>query len=380
MKFRIRGPSSQAVVDFDDTATVDNLRKTVATETSLMTFDVKYGYPPKTLPLDQYSASTLLCDLDVKLDGQQLIVGKRDAVLTSEVTPPARPANASTSSTPSSSISASRNTKQLPKPLPSTGKTAAPGSSSGISFGNLGTAPIPRKNLTTPTPRSEDVSPPAPSLRKRKNDFDTEIVLPERGGALVLRVLPDDNSCLFRAVGRAVMPDLDVMTSLRRLVAEAIQANPVKYTKAVLDNKEPDDYCGWIEEEDSWGGQIELDILSQYFDLEIYSIDTKSLRIDKYNEGKPRRCYIAYSLIHYDSIAFSEFGSQPEEDTTQFDSSDDTILKSAVMLCQRLNEKGYYTDTAAINIRCKECGSTFIGQKAATEHAKMTAHYDMEQV
>src|SRR5579871_6327528 len=103
MRLRIRGPSGQSVVSFDDTKTVDNLRKIIATKTSLTTFDIKYGYPPKILPLDEYTASTLLCDLDVKLDGEQLIVTKKDAASTGDVTHQSHPTNVTTSHKASSS-------------------------------------------------------------------------------------------------------------------------------------------------------------------------------------------------------------------------------------------------------------------------------------
>jgi ubiquitin thioesterase OTU1 len=87
--------------------------------------------------------------------------------------------------------------------------------------------------------------------------------------------MPDDNSCLFRAFGTAVLPGDDLsMPELRSLVAAAIQAQPDIYTQVVLEQN-PDDYCIWIQTEDAWGGAIELTILSQHFDIEICSIDVQ---------------------------------------------------------------------------------------------------------
>jgi ubiquitin thioesterase OTU1 len=87
--------------------------------------------------------------------------------------------------------------------------------------------------------------------------------------------MPDDNSCLFRAFGTAVLPGDDLsMPELRSLVASAIQAEPDVYTKVVLEQN-PDDYCRWIQTTDAWGGAIEMGILSKYFDIEICSIDVK---------------------------------------------------------------------------------------------------------
>jgi len=373
------------VVNLDDTKTVENLRKTIATETSLTTFDIKYGYPPKTLPLDQYSASTLLCDLDVKLNEEQLIVSGKDAVSTPAVARQMPPKKATTSNMASSSTNPGWDTKSLPKPPASADEAEGSKCGPGFSFGNFGTAPLPPKSSAKPAPSRTDTSSSTPLLLKRKSNSEIandppEILLPERGGALVHRVMPDDNSCLFRAVASAVLPDMDAMNELRSIVAQTVQANPDQYSKVVLDNQDPDDYCRWIQTEDAWGGQIELVILSKHFDLEICSIDIKSLRVDKYNEGKPTRCILAYSGIHYDTIAFSAFDSTPEEDEKVFQSSEDRILDAAVLLCQKLNEKGYYTDTAAMRIRCHDCGTLSIGETGAAEHAAKTGHYNMEEI
>jgi ubiquitin thioesterase OTU1 len=92
---------------------------------------------------------------------------------------------------------------------------------------------------------------------------------------IVMRVMPDDNSCLFRAFGTAVLPgDDSSMPELRSLVASAIQSEPEVYTKVVLEQS-PDDYCRWIQTQDAWGGAIELGILSKHFDIEICSLDVQ---------------------------------------------------------------------------------------------------------
>jgi len=87
--------------------------------------------------------------------------------------------------------------------------------------------------------------------------------------------MPDDNSCLFRAFGTAVVPGDDLtMPELRSLVAGAIQAESDVYTKVVLEQS-PDDYCRWIQTSDAWGGALEMGILAKHFDIEICSIDVK---------------------------------------------------------------------------------------------------------
>ena len=123
-------------------------------------------------------------------------------------------------------------------------------------------------------------------------------------------------------------------------------------------------------------GQIELDILSAHFDIEICSIDVQSLRVDRYNEGKPTRCILVYSGIHYDIMALSPFDSPPEDDVKMFDAADAMILNQAVVLCQMLQDRHYFTDTARFSIRCNTCGEVMIGEMAATQHASLTGHTD----
>ncbi|EFR02703.1 ubiquitin thioesterase OTU1 [Nannizzia gypsea CBS 118893] len=322
MRLRIRGPNGQSAITLEDTATVEELLNHISQVTTLSSFDIKYGYPPQPLTLSQFDAKSKVIDIGVNLNGEQLIVSKRE-----------EPAG---------------------QPQPSNdqakGRSAAP------------------LSLTKKKSSIEDNAPEIPS--------------PEHGGTIVLRVMPDDNSCLFRAVGSAVIGAMDTMTELRSIIAQSIQAQPDFYTTAVLE-KSPDDYCRWIQTEHAWGGGIELGILSKHFEIEICSIDVQTLRIDRFNEGCPTRCIVVYSGIHYDTVALSPSDepythayAPPEFDTRIFDSSDSIILEKAIELCRILKEKHYYTDTSNFQIKCNICGGLFIGEKGATAHASETGHYD----
>lgn len=229
-------------------------------------------------------------------------------------------------------------------------------------------------------------SPPeaAPLSLSRKPQPPTDdlpsVPVSALGMTLVLRVMPDDNSCLFRALSSAVLSsDLDGATELRAMVASRIQSEPETYTSAVL-GKSPDDYCAWIQRPDSWGGGIELAILSQEFDVEICSISVQDGRVDVFNDGKARRVVVVYSGIHYDVLALTPFvGADPEEDRKVFDvaeGEDGGILSAAKELCNSLRERHYYTDTAGFDLKCNICGWKGKGEKGATEHAMQTGHMD----
>ncbi|EMD00273.1 hypothetical protein BAUCODRAFT_84046 [Baudoinia panamericana UAMH 10762] len=224
-----------------------------------------------------------------------------------------------------------------------------------------------------------------PSEARKAGDVESEppeVPVPMLEGVMALRVMPDDNSCMFRALSSAVLGSaLDGMNELRSVVAQTIQAQPELYTKGMLE-KEPSDYCRWIMREDSWGGGIELSILSQHFDIEICSINVQDLRVDKFNEGRPTRCILVYSGIHYDVCAVTPFaGAEPEFDRKVFDvirtgdeEMDGGALEAARELCKILQGRHYYTDTHGFDIKCTQCGQAGKGQQWAVQHAKATGH------
>ncbi|PYH75984.1 OTU-like cysteine protease [Aspergillus uvarum CBS 121591] len=327
MRIRIRGPTGQSTVSLDDDATVDVLRRQITDSTGLSDYDVKYGYPQiKPLSLEGFPSNQKLSDLEMTLNGEQLIVTRKEGSLPSDTS---------------------------------------------------------RDQYKTATDRQQ----PFTGLLAEKalnegSDDPPEIPSPEHHGTFVLRIMPDDNSCLFRAISSATMGGVDVMTELRSVVAQTIQANPDLYTEAVLEKK-PDDYCQWIQNEGSWGGGIELSILSKHFDIEICSIDVQTLRVDSFNEGPSMRCIVVYSGIHYDTIALSP-SSPPythadvpaEFDTKVFDANDPLVLEKSLALCKVLHERHYYTDTAGFRLRCNTCDRTFVGERGATQHAEQTGHID----
>ncbi|KFY61602.1 hypothetical protein V497_02872 [Pseudogymnoascus sp. VKM F-4516 (FW-969)] len=238
-------------------------------------------------------------------------------------------------------------------------------------------APLQDPHTSAPAQQDGRGHPRTPHARPRRNP---------RVGA-VMRVMPDDNSCLFRAFAAAVLPGDDLsMLELRSLVASQIQEEPDVYTKVVLDNRAPDDYCRWIQTEEAWGGAIELAILAKHFNVEVCSIDVQSLRIDRYNESANIRCILVYSGIHYDTIVQSPSDpphtiadNPPELDKRVWDSFDDEILIKAQELCRVLQGKHYFTNVSEMAIKCNVCGWVGYGEGQAAVHAQQSGHYDMAE-
>lgn len=316
IRVRLQAPNGQHTLHLDDAAAVSDLLSAITDATNLPLYDLKWNFPPQPLDPALYGLATLLADTDLRLNGASIKVIAQATGDPSE------------------------------------------------------------------TPKVDDPQAAPLSLHRKEQPAlkDTpEVFVPDRSGTLVLRVMPDDNSCMFRALGSAVLTDtLDSMTELRSMVAQAIQRDPVLYNQAVL-QRAPDDYCQWISHSDSWGGGIELSILSQEFDIEIASINVQDLRVDRFNEGRKRRCILVYSGIHYDTIAFVPAGAPtyaPDSDVKLFDAADDVILQAARELCGQLKKQNYYTDTQKFDVKCNKCGWKGAGERGALQHAQETGHVD----
>lgn len=140
-------------------------------------------------------------------------------------------------------------------------------------------------------PREEAAPPEVPSATKP--DFKpkavepdhTVIEWPEKDGFLALRVMPDDNSCMFTAFG-GVLQRADPAPTLRREVGEYILAHPDKFNSVVLE-MEPQRYAQKMLSPQVWGGAIELSILSDIYDIEICSVDVKVCTLPRAKNFSP---------------------------------------------------------------------------------------------
>ncbi|CAD6455987.1 7ad49751-1e8e-440e-bcbc-b0e4d67499f2 [Sclerotinia trifoliorum] len=360
IRMRIRGPEGTSTISLPDNAKISDLLSEITSKTSLKNFDIKYGYPPKPLLLSQSEPSLPLSKLDITLNGEQLTISSREE----------RRLDAS----PKSVVpSASSKTSSTPPQVRDIQTAEAKSFSFSGMHGDV---------KATSGSNSAKSAPPVTLSRKRGIAGDVpEVPIPELNATIVLRVMPDDNSCLFRAFGTAVLPGDDLsMPELRSIVASTIQGNPEIYSKVVLE-QEPDDYCRWIQTPDAWGGAIEMGILAEQFGMEVVCIDVQSLSIHKFHENVSRhRCILVYSGIHYDMLALSPSYSGPENDIRIFDTSDDTIIAKAVELCSKLREKHYFTDTGGMAIKCKDCGVIVHGETQAASHAQQMGHYNMAEV
>ncbi|KAA8897064.1 hypothetical protein FN846DRAFT_964179 [Sphaerosporella brunnea] len=346
MRLKIRSPTGTQVLTLPEGATIDTLLSEIRKTASLIgELEIKHGFPPRPLQLSAHPADTPLAQLPVKLQGEQLIVSSAQGV-------GASPNNSTPASAP---VTRSQTATKL-----------AVGDFSGFTAGGSAALNRPQQPLRLNRAAS-----------KFNKDDPPDVRLASGRGRVVLRVMEDDNSCLFRALSYVLTRSVMSVEELRQLVAGTIQDNPVLYSEAVLEQKR-DGYCEWIKMESSWGGGIELGIFAEFFDMEIVTIDVATGNMIRFNEGKERRVIVVYSGIHYDALALSPGGlvNDSEGDEVVFSKYDNEILAAAQQLCGKLRQKHYYTDTKNFTLRCNICKQCMKGEKEAVAHATATGHSD----
>lgn len=196
-------------------------------------------------------------------------------------------------------------------------------------------------------------------------------------GILTRKVVPADNSCLFTSTHLVMTEgdyDLGAARQLREIIANIVLQDPVTYSEAFL-GKPNKEYCKWIRDNNSWGGGIELFILSQYYVTEIAIVDTQSGRVDRFGEDKSykERVFLIYDGIHYDPLVY-ESVDQSGGVATKFSIHNAVILAQALELASEAKSVRQFTDVEGFSLRCLACQIPLRGQREAQDHAKSTGH------
>ncbi|EFP83420.2 uncharacterized protein PGTG_08606 [Puccinia graminis f. sp. tritici CRL 75-36-700-3] len=365
LTLRIRGPEGSSTIKISPQATITELYHQISEQTNIKkeNLQVRVGFPnPQSISASDTGATVESVNI------------KSGEVLQAS------------SSQGSSSNGAS--------PAPSTPGQSTPLSKPARVTNDVGRAPA--KSSLSSLARVQDQSSASPSASKIENQDGLDSVSASvalEAGHLVLRVVPDDNSCLFRAAGILLdhgdehSSSSDLSHRLRQIVADAVKNDPVTWCEPIL-GRDPDLYISKILDKDVWGGAIELAILADHFQTEICSIDVQTGRVDRFGQSHnyANRIFLVYSGIHYDAITLSpippeELSNQstcfPPEldfDTTIFPSDEDSFLHAALQLVSQLRQMHYYTDTASFSLRCEICKVALVGEKDARSHAESTGH------
>ena len=203
------------------------------------------------------------------------------------------------------------------------------------------------------------------------------------GGILTRQVVPANNSCLFTSVYFVMNKgklDLERAPTMRQFIASTVRADPTKYNEAFL-GRTNSEYCTWIMNDASWGGAIEISILSSYYSVEIDVVDTQTCRIDKFGEDQQykQRVLLLYDGIHYDPLMLEPLDPS-DSIKTIYPISNDVILSQALELANEAKSSRQFTDVANFTLKCLVCNKGLQGEAGAQEHAKTTGHINFGEV
>ncbi|XP_076351050.1 yod1 deubiquitinase [Tachypleus tridentatus] len=202
-------------------------------------------------------------------------------------------------------------------------------------------------------------------------------------GILIRRVVPANNSCLFTSVYFAIsggVYDPTVGDVLRMIIADTVSADKETYCEAFL-GKSNKDYCKWILNNNSWGGAIELSILSKYYKVEIVAVDTQNVRLNRFGEDAKyeNRIFLIYDGIHYDPLLLEPLDHSHSIQTI-FPTTDQSVLRMAMEIAHEAKSSRQFTDVQNFSLRCLVCNQCLKGQQEAQQHAKGTGHCNFGEI
>ncbi|XP_054257333.1 ubiquitin thioesterase OTU1-like [Macrosteles quadrilineatus] len=201
-------------------------------------------------------------------------------------------------------------------------------------------------------------------------------------GILLKKVVPADNSCLFTSIGFVLSGKIDTNcgSHMREIIAEAVSTDTDTYNEAIL-GRPSNDYCSWIKRSESWGGAIELAILSKFYGIEIAVVDTVNAIINRFGEDQlyDHRVFLIFDGIHYDPLYLEPFEGD-NKIQTMFPTADDKVLREAEVLAMEAKKSHQFTDVNRFTLQCLDCKVFLIGQKEALGHAKETGHSNFGEV
>ncbi|XP_030372113.1 ubiquitin thioesterase OTU1 [Scaptodrosophila lebanonensis] len=200
-------------------------------------------------------------------------------------------------------------------------------------------------------------------------------------GILLKKVVPADNSCLFTSIRFVLNGKVDNEGSemMRHIIAQEVSADPQQYNDAVL-GKSNSDYCAWIQKPDSWGGAIEVSILSNYYGIEIDVVDIQNAIINRFGEDKNfgLRVFLLFDGIHYDPLYMET--SQSAAPATIFPVEELGVYQQAEQLANEAKSSRQFTNVDKFTLRCLQCDVMLVGQTQAQQHAKVTGHTNFGEI
>lgn len=173
--------------------------------------------------------------------------------------------------------------------------------------------------------------------------------------------------------------DTDIGHFMRQIIAEHVAGDKELYNEAMLGRPNLE-YCEWILNPDSWGGAIEVSILSNFYGIEIAVVDIMNAIINRFGEDRNygTRAFLLFDGIHYDPLFMDSIaGGNP---LTIFPLEAASVYQQAEQLAKEAKSSRQFTDVNKFTLKCMICDVMLTGQVEAQQHAKSTGHANFGEV
>ena len=162
---------------------------------------------------------------------------------------------------------------------------------------------------------------------------------------------------------------------------------PDKYSAAIL-GKPPQEYVQWIRDPKRWGGSIEIQVLAEYFKVQIVAIDIQTLTAHIHGDQGAdsrvnQRCFLLYSGVHYDALVFTTPSAALKGHTasTQTEADDVTTVDintrnnngDSPCSCSPAAQVGTVHGPEELQLQCLDA-LKFRGRQECVNHAQETGH------
>ena len=168
-------------------------------------------------------------------------------------------------------------------------------------------------------------------------------------------------------------------SELRKVVADFILAHPDRFGHGVLDNgRNVQQYATWIKKPESWGGAIEIQILSEIHGVCIRVMNIKEASFMPLGNEHHKECiYLRFDGVHYDAF----FAQKSDGGKQTLFKTDDNAVVQAVREYGRLEKgKSNYVDTSDMKFQCLTCSAYCKDQSSMNAHTTKTGHDHFSQV
>jgi len=210
---------------------------------------------------------------------------------------------------------------------------------------------------------------------------------PEDVSEVTQHAVPADNSCLFHAIAYLIgqgRPDATVALSperLRRLVAARMIQEPERWNEVTMaENRTVEAYTAWITNPDSWGGFVDLIVLSECFQTQISVVSIESLESLHWTHYPDdaqlydRRLYLLYNGVHYDAVV----GTSSNCALHCFSPADEATLTKVEGLAAKWQLQ---LESEAMTIyECQHCGGYFTSPAECARHNSDTGHFNFKEI